>query len=148
MSLHVRAGLAAACVAAVAGGLLSGCQTTTAQPAASPSNAGPVSGLAAKVPDKIREDGFLTIGIDPSFPPMEFLDRGEAVGADLDLMRAIADRLGLQAQFVEDAYALLVPGVAAGRFETAISALSVDDNDLQNANMLTYYRSGSQLGSR
>ncbi|HNE90126.1 MAG TPA: ABC transporter substrate-binding protein [Actinomycetota bacterium] len=148
MSLHVRAGLAAACVAAVAGGLLSGCQTTTAQPAASPSNAGPVSGLAAKVPDKIREDGFLTIGIDPSFPPMEFLDRGEAVGADLDLMRAIADRLGLQAQFVEDAYALLVPGVAAGRFETAISALSVDDNDLQNANMLTYYRSGSQLAVR
>ncbi|HRY10745.1 MAG: transporter substrate-binding domain-containing protein [Actinobacteria bacterium] len=148
MSLRVRASVAVACVAAVAGGLLSGCQNTTAQPVASPSNAGPVSGLAAKVPEKIRADGLLTVGIDPNFPPMEYLDRGQAIGADLDLMRAIADRLGLEAQFIEDAYALLVPGVAAGRFETAISALAVDDNDLQNATMLTYYRSGSQLAVR
>ncbi len=127
---------------------LSGCQQNTSQPQASPSNAGPVSGLAAEVPEKIREDGLLTVGIDPSYPPMEYLNRGEAVGADLDLISAIAQRLGLRAQFSEDAFALLVPGVAAGRFEAAISALAVDDNDLQNANMLTYYRSGSQLAVR
>src|SRR5690606_41700769 len=75
-----------------------------------------------------------------SFPTRRSSD---LVGADLDLMRAIADRLGLQAQFVEDAYALLVPGVAAGRFETAISALSVDDNDLQRSEEHT-----SELQSR
>ncbi len=136
-----------ACLAALTVAL-SGCQQSASQPQASPSNAGPVSGLAAKVPDKIREDGLLTVGIDPSYPPMEYLNRGEAVGADLDLIRAVAQRLGLRAQFSEDAFALLVPGVAAGRFEAAISALSVDDNDLQNANMLTYYRSGSQLAVR
>lgn len=147
MRLRGRASVGVACMAVLAVAL-AGCQQGTAQPQASPSNAGPVSGLAAKVPEKIREDGLLTVGIDPSYPPMEYLDRGEAVGADLDLISAIAQRLGLRAQFSEDAYALLVPGVAAGRFEAAISALAVDDNDLQNANMLTYYRSGSQLAVR
>lgn len=147
MSLRSRASAGATCVAVAAVGLLSGCQNDPA-PQASPSSAGPVSGLAAKVPDGIREDGLLTVGIDPNYPPMEYLDRGEAVGADLDLMSAVASRLGLTARFTEDAYALLVPGVAAGRFEAAISALSVDDNDLQNANMVTYYESGSQLAVR
>lgn len=147
MSLRGRAYVSVACLVATAG-LLSGCQSQPPTTAASPSNTGPVNALAAKVPDKIAEDGVLTAGIDPNFPPMGYLQRGEAVGADLDLMSAIAQRLGLRAQFVEDAYALLVPGVAAGRFETAISALSIDDNDLQNADMLTYYKSGSQLAVR
>ncbi len=135
------------CVAGTALIALSGCQDG-ATPQTSPSAAGPISGLAAKVPEKVREDGVLTVGIDPNYPPMEYLERGEAVGADLDIMNAIAGRLGLRAQFKEDAYALLVPGVAAGRFETAISALSVDDNDLQNVSMVTYYRAGSQLAVR
>lgn len=147
MSLRVAASVGVACAAALAAGLLSGCQNDTT-PQAGASSAGPISGLAAKVPDKVREDGELTIGIDPNYPPMEYLERGEAVGADLDLMSAVANRLGLRARFAEDAYALLVPGVAAGRFEAAISALSVDDNDLQNANMVTYYSSGSQLAVR
>ena len=34
------------------------------------------------------------VGLDPSFPPFEFLDEaGVAVGYDLDLARAIADQL-------------------------------------------------------
>jgi polar amino acid transport system substrate-binding protein len=109
---------------------------------------GPVSELAAEVPDKLREEGVLDVGIDPNYPPMEYLERGEAVGADLDLMNAIGDKLGLEVRFSEDAYALLVPGVAAGRFDAAISALSVDENDLQNANMVTYFQAGSQLAVR
>jgi polar amino acid transport system substrate-binding protein len=146
MRLRTRA-LLSVVGATTAVGLLAACQgDSTAQPTVT--SAAPVTGLAAKVPDKVREDGALTIGIDPNYPPMVFLERGEAVGADLDIMSAVAGRLGLRPQFVEDAYALLVAGAAAGRFETAISALSVDDNDLQNASMVTYYESGSQLAVR
>ena len=139
--------VAIACAAAAGAALLSGCQSG-ATPQASPSATGPISALAEKVPERIREDGVLVVGIDPSYPPMEYLERGQAIGADLDIMTAVAERLGLRAEFSEDAYALLVPGVAAGRFEAAISALSVDDNDLQNARMVTYYESGSQLAVR
>jgi polar amino acid transport system substrate-binding protein len=144
MSVRRRVVLGLTCTALIA---LAGCQQG-ATPQVSPSATGPISGLAAKVPEKVREDGVLTVGIDPNYPPMEYLERGEAVGADLDVMTAIAERLGLRAEFKEDAYALLVPGVAAGRFESAISALSVDDNDLQNVSMVTYYRAGSQLAVR
>ncbi|MEZ5185558.1 MAG: transporter substrate-binding domain-containing protein [Candidatus Nanopelagicales bacterium] len=147
MSLRSPALVGMACMAAIGTIALSGCQND-ATPQTAATSTSPISELASKVPAKIRADGVLTVGIDPSYPPMEFLRRGEAVGADLDLMSAVAQRLGLRAQFIEDTYALLVPGVAARRFEAAISALSVDDNDLQNANMVTYYSSGSQLAVR
>ena len=147
MSLRTAASTGLACVLAAAIGVLSGCQNN-ASPSAPTASAGPTSELAAKVPDKIRAQGYLNVGIDPNYPPMEYLDRGEAVGADLEIMRAIGEELGLEVRFSEDAYALLVPGVAAGRFDAALSALSVDENDLQNANMVTYFRTGSQLAVR
>lgn len=148
MSLRRRASAAAIATTLAASAVLSGCQRPPAPQAATTSSPSPLSGLAAKVPEGIRADGVLTIGIDPSYPPMEYLQRGEAIGADLDLMSAVADRLGLRPQFVEDAYALLVPGVAAGRYDTAISALTVDDHDLQNVSMVTYFEAGSQLAVR
>ncbi len=147
MKLRSPASVGLACLA-VAVGALTGCQNNASAPTPTPSISPASNELAAKVPDKIRADGFLDVGIDPNYPPMEYLERGEAVGADLDLMTAIAQKLGLQARFAEDAYALLVPGVAAGRFDAAISALSVDENDLQNANMVTYFQAGSQLAVR
>lgn len=146
MSLRspVSVGLAAV---ALSVGLLSGCQNS-GSPDAAESTIGAISELANEVPEKIRKDGVLRVGIDPTYPPMEYLERGEAVGADLDIMKGIATKLGLRVQFIEDSYALLVPGVAAGRFEAAISALSIDEVDLQNANMLTYFKAGSQLAVR
>jgi polar amino acid transport system substrate-binding protein len=140
-----RAHVPLAATSAVLALVLSACSNSEdAQDAGSAA----VSELADAVPEKVRKDGVLTLGIDPNYPPMEYLERGEAIGADLDLMTEVAGRLGLDVEFAEDAYALLVPGVAAGRFEAAISALSVDDVDLQNANMVTYYKAGSQLAIR
>lgn len=107
-----------------------------------------LTGLSSQVPEKVRQDGKLTVGIDPNYPPMEYLERGSAVGADVDIMRGVAQKLGLELDLLEDTYALLVPGVAANRFEAAISALTVDQTDRANADMVTYYRAGSQLGVR
>lgn len=148
MNLRSPASVGLACLLAMTVGALTGCQNNASSSTPSPSISAPANEAAAKVPDKIRAEGALDVGIDPNYPPMEYLERGEAVGADLDIMKAIGERLGLQVRFAEDAYALLVPGVAAGRFDAAISALSVDENDLQNANMVTYFQAGSQLAVR
>ena len=147
MNLRSPASVGVACAVALTVGLLTGCQNSgSPEPSISPTGAD--SALTELVPERIRKDGVLTVGLDPSYPPMEYLERGQATGADLDIMNAIGSKLGLKVQYAEDAYALLVPGVAAGRFEAAISALSIDEVDLQNANMVTYFKAGSQLAVR
>ncbi|MFN8126631.1 MAG: hypothetical protein U0R64_09020, partial [Candidatus Nanopelagicales bacterium] len=85
--------LAAAVVVLVAG--CSGSPPSTGPTASSPALAR-VDRLATQVPHQLRTDGILTIGTDPSYPPMEFVSRsGTAVeGADIDLAGAVSTVLG------------------------------------------------------
>lgn len=67
MVLRRSALVGMACGAAIAAGALAGCQNgATSEP--TPSNTAAISALAEKVPTKIREDGVLLVGIDPSYP--------------------------------------------------------------------------------
>ena len=46
---------------------------------------------------KLVEDGVLTVGSDIPYPPFEFEDEGGALsGFDVDVVRAVAERIGLQ----------------------------------------------------
>lgn len=59
----------------------------------------PVDQLAeakALVPAELRQRGELTVGTDPTFQPMTYLENGQHAGMDIDLGNAIAGRLGLR----------------------------------------------------
>ena len=47
---------------------------------------------------RVREAGVLRVGLDPSWPPFEYVDgaSGEVVGLDVDLARAIGRELGIE----------------------------------------------------
>jgi len=50
--------------------------------------------------EKVKKDGFFTVGLDDTFPPMGFKDEnGELVGFDIDLAKETAKRLGVEARF-------------------------------------------------
>ncbi len=75
----------------------------------------------------VRASGVLRVGLDPSWPPFESLnEQGELIGLDVDLARAIADRLGVQAQFVVSGWEGLIDALRVGQFDAAISALPYD----------------------
>ncbi len=44
----------------------------------------------------VVEEGVLTVGSDIPYPPFEFEDAGELTGFDVDIVREVADRLGLE----------------------------------------------------
>ena len=46
---------------------------------------------------KVLEAGHIVLGVDSAFPPMSFVsDNGEIVGFDIELMREVSDRLGIE----------------------------------------------------
>ncbi len=63
---------------------------------------------------KLVEPGYLTVGSDIAYPPFEYTDEktGEYTGFDIDLMKEIAKRMGLEAKFVNTAW--MVSFLAAG----------------------------------
>jgi polar amino acid transport system substrate-binding protein len=102
--------------------------------------------LAAKVPDAIKADGKLTAGIEATYAPAEFLDTDgkTVIGFDVDLFKAVAARLGLTADFQQSTFGDIIPGVGTGKYETGVSAFTINKERVQQANMVSYFSAGTQ----
>lgn len=76
---------------------------------------------------RVQEAGVLRVGIDPSWPPFEYVDgEGELAGLDVDLAREVAARLGLEVAFVPGGWEGLYGALSAGQFDAILSALPYD----------------------
>lgn len=93
---------------------------------------------------RIQQAGVLRVGLDPSWPPFEHVDQeGEIVGLDVDLARAIGQRLGVEVHLVVSGWEGLYAAMAAGQFDVAISALPYDPWRTQEvAYSITYFNAG------
>ncbi|MBQ6596265.1 MAG: transporter substrate-binding domain-containing protein [Lentisphaeria bacterium] len=79
---------------------------------------------------KIRDSGRLTVATEPFFPPQEFIDdsqEGQArfVGADMELARLIAERMGVALEIVPMEFTEVLSSVSEGKYDLAVAALSV-----------------------
>ncbi|MFP5069231.1 ABC transporter substrate-binding protein [Pseudonocardia nantongensis] len=103
--------------------------------------------LAARVPGEIRADGRLTIGIEPTYPPNEFTapDGTTVVGMGVDLGRAVADRLGLTAEFATGQFSGIIPGIQGGRYEAGISSFTANPERAAVVDMVGYFSAGTSL---
>lgn len=73
--------------------------------------------------ERIRESGILRVGIDPTFPPFALDEGGALAGIDVDLARAIAAEMGLEAQFTYFGYDGLYDALLTEQVDVLISAL-------------------------
>jgi polar amino acid transport system substrate-binding protein len=69
----------------------------------------------------------LRVGTDATFPPMEFTESGKRTGFDVDLVEAIAKKLGRQVEWVDIDFKGLIPGLVSHRFDMAVSAIYITD---------------------
>ena len=71
--------------------------------------------------------GVLRIGIEIGYPPMEYFDADgkTPVGFDVELGKAIAERMGLKAEFVDTSWDRIFAGVDTGRYDCIISAVPI-----------------------
>lgn len=77
---------------------------------------------------QIQEAGVLKIGVEGTYPPYTYHDEdGELTGFDVEVAKAIADKLGVEADFTESAWDSLLAGIDSGRLDTVINAVSITD---------------------
>jgi ABC-type amino acid transport substrate-binding protein len=97
---------------------------------------------------RIRQEGLMRVGMDPSWPPFEYIDQstGQIVGLDVDLARAIGQRLGVEVELVNVGFDSLYDALYMGRFEAIISALPYDPLLLGDvAYSISYFNAGQVL---
>jgi polar amino acid transport system substrate-binding protein len=69
----------------------------------------------------------LKVGTDATFPPMEFTENGKHTGFDIELVEAVAKKLGKQVEWVDIDFKGLVPGLISRRFDMAVSGIYITD---------------------
>ena len=61
-----------------------------------------------------------------TYPPYTYHDdNGELTGFDVEVAKAIADKLGVEADFTESDWDSLLAGIDSGRLDTVINAVSI-----------------------
>lgn len=77
---------------------------------------------------QIQESGTLKVGVEGTYPPYTYHDDdGTLTGFDVDVAKAIADKLGVEADFTESDWDSLLAGIDSGRLDTVINAVSITD---------------------
>jgi polar amino acid transport system substrate-binding protein len=124
----------------------SGSSSASGSSSSSPSSAAVDPQLAAGVPDKIKSAGKIVVGSDASYAPNEFLDTDgkTVVGMDVDLFTAVAQKMGLKAEFQNAGFDTIILGVTSGKYDIGVSSFTINDERKKQVNMVSYFNAGTQ----
>jgi len=78
------------------------------------------------------DDGKLTVCSDIPYAPFEFEDGGDLKGIDVDLMKAMAKELDLEADFRDTDFDGIFASLAAGNCDVIASSVSITDERKKN----------------
>jgi His/Glu/Gln/Arg/opine family amino acid ABC transporter permease subunit len=102
--------------------------------------------LAQSALERVRTAGRLRVGIDATYPPFGIAEGGEFSGFDVDIARAIARELGVEAELVNASFDGVFPALQNGSFDVVISAVTITPE--RSATMLfsdPYIAAGQQI---
>lgn len=86
------------------------------------------SAFAADGLAQIKSAGVFKIGTEGTYAPFTFHDASnQLTGFDVEIGRAIAQRLGVKAEFIEGKWDGLIAGLDANRYDAVINEVSITD---------------------
>lgn len=81
--------------------------------------------------DDIKARGVITIGTEGVYAPYTYHDeKGRLTGYDVEVGRAIAKKLGVEAKFVETPWDALIAGIDAKRYDIGINQIGLSPERL------------------
>ena len=127
-------------VMAAAGVLtLSGCSNSSTSTAAS-SGASSAAGSAADQLAAVQASGKLIVALEGAWQPWSYHDESDTlVGYDVEVSRAIAEKLGVEPEYVESDWDSLFAGLDAGRFDMVCNGVEVTDERALTYDFTTPY---------
>ena len=107
----------------------------------------PGATIAAEVPQSIQDAGKLTLAINATFPPMEYVDpeTNTFKGLDIDLVDAIAERLNLKVERTDGLFNQLITALTTGRTDFILSGMIDNEERRQSMDFVNYMRAGAQF---
>ena len=113
----------------------SGSSTAASGAASSAASVGAADQLAA-----IQTNGKLVVALEGAWQPWSYHDESDTlVGYDVEVSRAIAEKLGVEPEYVESDWDSLFAGLDAGRFDIVCNGVEVTDERAKTYDFTTPY---------
>ena len=127
-------------VMAAAGVLtLSGCSNSSGSTAAS-GTAASVAPAAGDQLSNIQSSGKLIVALEGAWQPWSYHDESDTlVGYDVEVSRAIAEKLGVEPEYVESDWDSLFAGLDAGRYDMVCNGVEVTEERAKTYAFTTPY---------
>ncbi len=79
--------------------------------------------------ENIKKRGKLVVGTSADFPPFEFVDEktNEIIGFDIDIAKAIADKLGVELEVKDIKFDALIPALKNGEIDMIIAGMTITE---------------------
>ncbi len=82
--------------------------------------------------EKIKKDKYITFATEGTYAPYSFHDdSGALVGFDVEIARAIADKLGVEARFTETQWDGIIAGLDAKKYDAISNQVSITEERKQ-----------------
>ena len=94
-----------------------------------PAQSGAASGSLI---ERINNKGTITVGTEGTYAPFTYHDKdGKLTGYDVEVTRAVADKLGIKVEFKETQWDSMMAGLKAGRFDVVANQVGLTSPERQ-----------------
>lgn len=102
---------------------VTGCSGSS-EPSGSPAASGTATGLTLQ---QVQDAGVLKVGTEGTYKPFSFHEGGTGplTGFDVEIVTAVAQKLGVEPQFEETQFDGIFAGLEAGRFDVIANQISI-----------------------
>lgn len=94
----------------------------------------------------IKDKGKLVVGTSPAYPPFEFVigkgGKSEVVGADIDLSKKIAEKLGVELEISTMDFDTIIPSLNSGKIDIAVTGMTPTEERKKSVDFSDIYFEG------
>ena len=105
--------------------------------------------IAAMLPESVTKDGRLSVGVNVTYAPAEFLasDGKTPVGYEIDLDKALARVFGLDLDIENATFDTIIPSVGS-KYDIGVSGFTVNRERMDAVDFVTYAKAGLTFAVR
>ncbi len=96
-------------------------------------------------PKEIANAGKLTYGVAATFAPFEYMQDGKLVGLDIEMMEAIAKKMGLGVEIMNMEFKGLIPALQSKRIDIINSAMYIRPEREEQVDFVPYLTVGNEI---
>lgn len=96
------------------------------------SGAAPANKASGSLIERINNKGTITVGTEGTYAPFTYHDKsGKLTGYDVEVTRAVAEKLGVTVEFKETQWDAMMAGLKAGRFDVVANQVALTSPERQ-----------------